>query len=776
MTRTRLHAHAAQLGGQFENLRIEVTTQGRAGVNQASVIARHGSVHGTDIGFNLRRFLENESVIDPNVDEHPFAPSEFGGTWQYDDDELGDAMTVRSPVQNPPSPTADLLNSIPVYIPRESSEESPLATRSAGGPNNLLATTEQPSDRALTSGNESQTMSGSQSSTSDKQTDTSAVLAQKLFDLIKDDSVIDLQRLVKSHYGSDPNSVKFNGWTPLEWAIKHNKAEAARKLIRMGATVEAAAIGPDCSRVPIQLAVEANRAELIHLLIQNGADVNSHDAVDGFTALHIAAKYGVFDKPAAPVNSLLILIDIGIEQKVDYEARDNLGWTPLMHAAKSGHPKTVSFFLKHIPWLPARNESGWTALHIAVANDRQQTVELLLEHPGVKNWLNFGAGEHHELPLHLATNRAQPNLQIVHLLLESGANLDGIDGRGNTAIMNSVIHRSLSMIKLFLENGANLEKPANVTSSVGYGCLHLAALSGNEEILNILLDGGAELEAESKDGRTPFILAVEESQKASAQTLLDRGANPLSSSSGASALGLAVSNTDCEMICLILQPNVQAAQYGGLLEVQMNGNSVSLEDTMRRTLALLVACSLGHKEAVNLLIVNGADVNASTETGLTPLLSASAGDHIEVMQLLIKQGANTSSVRRHDGFRPLQIAASESFSTEVVELLLLQKVEIDVKDEAGESFLALLSRLGRHEILKAVLKHGADVNIKNSSTQKTALMEAAEGGNLEIVKLLLEHGALAAELNSDGMSAMDLARSNGHFDVSTEILKKHMEG
>ncbi|XP_027107369.2 palmitoyltransferase AKR1-like isoform X1 [Coffea arabica] len=203
-------------------------------------------------------------------------------------------------------------------------------------------------------------------------------------------------------------------------------------------------------------------------------------------ALHFAAREGKTDMCKYLVEEL----------KLDVNAKDDDGETPLLHAARQGHAATAEYLTEcgADPSIPSH--LGAMALHHSAGIGDTELLKFLISR-GVDVDLQSDAGT----PLIWAAGHGQQD--AVRILLEHRANPNIGTEDDVTPLLSAVAADSLQCLELLIQAGAHV----NVTAG-GATPLHIAADHGSPEILECLLKAGANPDSLDEEGVKPIEVAA----------------------------------------------------------------------------------------------------------------------------------------------------------------------------------------------------------------------------------------------------------------------------
>lgn len=215
-----------------------------------------------------------------------------------------------------------------------------------------------------------------------------------------------------------------------------------------------------------------------------------------------------------------------------------------------------------------------------------------------------------------------------------------------------------------------------------------------------------------------------------------------------------------------MRPLAYAACYGHASVVELlltEGASVDATDESGCT-ALQSAANSGQAAVVEKLISAGAKLEVVNNEGWTPLLDASANNRPAVVAALLKAGA---SMEATDGCGQTALHFAVDYgdeAVEVVEKLIAGGAKVDVANKFGGTPLVRAAQEGYVQVVQALLKGGASVELQDSDGN-TALHWAAGSGHAAVVEKLRDAGAKVDVARKDGETPYDLAKKGNHQTV-----------
>uniref|UniRef100_A0A665UC34 Kinase D-interacting substrate of 220 kDa B-like n=1 Tax=Echeneis naucrates TaxID=173247 RepID=A0A665UC34_ECHNA len=162
------------------------------------------------------------------------------------------------------------------------------------------------------------------------------------------------------------------------------------------------------------------------------------------------------------------------------------------------------------------------------------------------------------------------------------------------------------------------------------------------------------------------------------------------------------------------------------------------------------------------------EVDGRSDNGQTPLMLAAEQGSLEIVQELIRRGANVN-LDDVDCWSALISAAKEGH-LEVVKELLENSAYIEHRDMGGWTALTWAAYKGRIEVTKVLLEHGANPNTTGQYSVYPIIW-AAGRGHATIVKVLLQNGAKVNCSDKYGTTPLIWASRKGHFDCVMHLLE-----
>jgi hypothetical protein len=158
---------------------------------------------------------------------------------------------------------------------------------------------------------------------------------------------------------------------------------------------------------------------------------------------------------------------------------------------------------------------------------------------------------------------------------------------------------------------------------------------------------------------------------------------------------------------------------------------------------------------------------------MTPAVVALAGRHFQLAQVLHLNGSSVAP-RGYSDNTPLHAAAYYG-DLEMAQVLLEYGVDVNAQNDAGCTPLDFASRDGHRNdsrVVQLLIDHGADPNTRASRSGFTPLHRASENGRIEVVRLLIEHGANVEMQDKYGRTPLNVASGDQRGEIK-ELLLEH---
>ncbi|XP_014679106.1 PREDICTED: putative ankyrin repeat protein RF_0381 [Priapulus caudatus] len=498
-----------------------------------------------------------------------------------------------------------------------------------------------------------------------------------------DANVVDSQGQTSLHYAAS------SGWLDIMCLLLEAGADANVANTKSGATplMKAVTEGKEATvrMNSLYMAACSGQLDIVRLLLEAGANANAADSY-GVTSLHIAACPGRLD-------IMRLLLEAGADPNV---AETKSGDTPLMWAVTEGEEAVVRMLLSHGADANAADSYGQTSLYHAACFGRLDIVRLLLEAGADAN----AADSYGVTSLHIAACYRQ--LDIVRLLLEAGADPNVAEtNKGETPLMRAVEEDEQMMERILLSHGVDAYtadsqgETSLYHASHGQTSLHTAALSGQLDIMRMLLEAGVDLNVAATEEMKSFTALHYSCDRLRTEMithLLKHGADP--------------NLVDCNK-------RTPLAIIGSQAEAGADPNVTTTKSGETPLMKVMRKCEEAH-ERVNKLTHDGDYLDR--QASIYQYLETCSG-RLDIMRLLLEAGADPNVADTDSRDTPLMMA-----------MLLSHGADANAADSYGWTSLYDAARSGRLDIMRLLLEAGADPNVADTSGETPMMMAVNKVG------------------------------------------------
>jgi ankyrin repeat protein len=508
---------------------------------------------------------------------------------------------------------------------------------------------------------------------------------------------------------------------PIMYAFKESKTNVEEYLIKRGADVNYADKEKGVSLL-MNMAYNCD-SNLCRLLIKKGAKVNKTDNY-GDTALDYAVKTFKTEKELGPI--VTMLADNGAKfttktlknalkggrpaDNIEGDCRYGIVRKVLKEAIRAGYKSGIeSAFESAI--LGDSSRLNWLINHNKIKKKYKKQILFYTAAFGkpdtmknLKNkglWIDYVTNNDDNFLFSIAAQYG--NLDMVKYLISIGEPINRLNYNHESALLLAVRNNQYDVAKWLIKNKASI-KPVNFDSGFIRDVLTEASLNGNIKMIKLILANGYTIN----------------------KTRLNN------------AMNVAYNEGKTEALEYFLH-------IGG--DINMKAHDLTLID------------SPSSREDIMFLINHGFNIKGYSLVG-----PASAGD-IKLVKYLMNKGISVNTVS--DGQESALMSAVVSGHLEMVKLLIKNGAHLEYKcaDENNDTVVITAAGLGSRHILEYLIKKGSDINYQNKKGE-TALMRSAANYILEDnVKVLLKHKANKSLKNKKGKTALDIAKAKGNKDI-----------
>lgn len=349
------------------------------------------------------------------------------------------------------------------------------------------------------------------------------------------------------------------------------------------------------------------------------------------------------------------------------------------------------------------------------------------------------------------------NETMLRVLLENGARMT-VKADAMTIIHKGPATCEDEALRQVLEKGANIiiqKRGTKYCKPKERPALQWVAKIGHAGMARVLLANGADISARDKAGWTALHQAADSGHERVVGILLGRGAQTSVRTNdiyAVSPLDLAIQSGSKETVRLILQKSDVTVPYIGTDMMPLHAAANFLDDDVT---------------TVKLLLSKGANIALEDSRGNSALGFAARQGNEKVLRLLLDEGAPVNDAAYSVLYQPDFWYIQHPWLLTVAKMIL-ENTPVDFRGTPRKTPLRLAVEYHDEDLVRSILKRGADVNARHTD-RSTPLHMAAWRGRDDLVKLLLEYGADVNAKDRACETALHAAMRENKFEFHGEM-------
>lgn len=554
----------------------------------------------------------------------------------------------------------------------------------------------------------------------------------------------------------------WNNYDKLAIAAKEGTPEDCEKLLKEGWKLEAR---NEFGLTPLMISTKNPNIEVFRFLLNAGANINVvDDNGQGLLAHAVAnAKLEIVKEIAEKTNAKLN--DFNYRDYKKYVERYNL-----MNNLAKGNNK----FLASLLGYDLENQKNrYEAVNVpyvflAACNPDLRVLDYLEE-----NGCDLSIGMKDDINVFTGALESNPNPEVIDYLIKKNLFINNPDLIYRHILENTSVEvweklfevsvpKEDYLLYLFLSKHDNPnpkvvalladEKSIKVKTDTYSPCL-LAVEKSDPIYLKILKEAGADLNESNDYGVSPLMSAVSYNPNIEIFNYLIENGADIS----------AVDNRGCNVLMYsMLNPNINIAKR--LIDL---GADVQVKTPAENENLLMIALKNGaNLEKVEYLLSLGIDINENGKRGFPAIYySASYNTDIEVLDYLIKKGADVNFTPEFNPKFNLLIGAAVNKNPDIIKYLISKGLDINARDNTSCTPLLVAATNSNLEVFYTLVQMGADIKAVDHDNNNVLLMASAYNENYQIIPLLLQMGFSLDYRNDLGENALIAATKNRNPEI-----------